>query len=116
MEQYRYIKRGDKIKGFGFLRVPRSILKETGLSLEAKMLYALMLDRTDWALREGHTDPLNRAYIKYPIGAISQDLGISPNTARKCLRELQDAGLLIKQIDVGYCNIYYVLALADIIH
>ena len=35
MEQYRYIKRGDKIKGFGFLRVPRSILKETGLSLEA---------------------------------------------------------------------------------
>ena len=48
MEQYRYIKRGDKIKGFGFLRVPRSILKETGLSLEAKMLYALMLDRTDW--------------------------------------------------------------------
>ena len=72
MEQYRYIKRGDKIKGFGFLRVPRSILKETGLSLEAKMLYALMLDRTDWALREGHTDPLNRATSSIPSGRLAR--------------------------------------------
>ena len=116
MEQYKYIKEGDKLMKFRFLRVPREIFGKTNLSLEAKILYAIMLDYTDLALKIGQVDQLKRAYITYSNESVCRDLGVSLNTARKRLRELQDAGLLIKQIDIGYCNIYYVLALADIIH
>lgn len=118
MEQYRYIKRGDKIKGFVFLRIPRSILQNDTLTIGAKVLYALMLDRTDWALRNGgdkYIDKLNRAHITYPYEAICKDLGVTKNTAKKYMQQLQDVGLVIKQVNIGYCHSYYVLAPSDII-
>ena len=116
MGQYKYVTIDDKLKGFPFLRLPREILGKTNLSLEAKILYAIMLDYTDLALKIGQVDQLKRAYITYSNGSVCRDLGVSLNTARKRLRELQDAGLLIKQVDIGGYNIYYILASTDIIH
>jgi len=116
VEQYEYIKEGDKLTKFRFLRVPREIFGKANLSLEAKVLYAIMLDYTDLALKIGQVDQLKRAYITYSNESVCRDLGVSLNTARKRLRELQDAGLLIKQVDIGGYNIYYILASTDIIH
>ena len=71
MGRYKYITINDKLKGFPFLRLPRVILQDEQLSLGAKILYALMLDRTDWALRQKRKrdiDELKRAHIVYPYG------------------------------------------------
>lgn len=119
MGRYKYITINDKLKGFPFLRLPRVILQDEQLSLGAKILYALMLDRTDWALRQKRKrdiDELKRAHIMYPYEEICKDLGITKNTAKKYLLQLQDAGLVIQQVNIGYCHNYYVLVSDDIIH
>jgi hypothetical protein len=119
MGRYKYITINDKLKGFPFLRLPRVILQDEQLSLGAKILYALMLDRTDWALRQKRKrdiDELKRAHIVYPYGEMCKDLGITKNTAKKYLAQLQDAGLVVQQVNIGYCHSYYVLVSDDIIH
>ena len=89
MGQYKYITIDDKLKGFSFLRLPRVILQDEELSLGAKILYALMLDRTDWVLRQKrkrNIDELKRAHIMYPYEEICKDLGITKKAAEEYIK------------------------------
>lgn len=95
MGQYKYITIDDKLKGFSFLRLPRVILQDEELSLGAKILYALMLDRTDWVLRQKrkrNIDELKRAHIMYPYEEICKDLGDNKKYCQKVFIAITGCG------------------------
>ena len=85
----------------GFSQIPRTVLKAKNLSMQAKTLYALLLD---YAWQKGSCFPgQNR---------LGKDLGVHRNTIQKYLLELRDFGL-IKWDRRGFkqTNIYYILSL-----
>lgn len=76
-----------------FLPLPRFLLP-LPLSLNAKLVYALLLERTTLSQQNGWVDDDGRVFIIYPIQRIAQDLGRSERTICTALRELDRAGLL----------------------
>ena len=85
----------------GFSQIPRTVLRAYNLSMQAKTLYALLLD---YAWQKGSCFPgQNR---------LGKDLGVHRNTIQKYLLELRDFGL-IKWDRRGFkqTNIYYILSL-----
>lgn len=60
----------------------------------AKLLYALLLDRTTLSQKNGWQDESGRTYIIFPVTAIADALDKSPSTIKEALNELDRAGLL----------------------
>lgn len=98
---YDYFYGPDDAEQYAFYRIPKSLI--TGrqfddISVEAKLLYGLMLDRLSLSLKNGWFDDLNRAYIIYTIEDIMSDLHCGNQKAVKLLNELEKrAGLIIKK-------------------
>ena len=103
---------GAQADQFSFVRIPRIMLmgKEfLVLSMAAKMLYGVLLDRMNLSMKNGWFDEENRVYIIYQISEIQDDLGISKKKAMELLSELEDFGLLQKKRRKrGLPNILYV--------
>ena len=103
---------GAQADQFSFVRIPRIML--TGkefqvLSMAAKMLYGVLLDRMSLSMKNGWFDEDNRVYIIYQISEIQDDLGFSKKKAMELLSELEDFGLLQKKRrGRGLPNILYV--------
>ena len=70
----------------------------SSLSIMAKMLYGLLLDRMGMASKNKWLDRENRVYVIYPIAEIQQDMCISRKKAMEILSELEEKGLVEKQI------------------
>mgnify|MGYP000384101854 CR=1 FL=1 len=86
---------------YSFIRIPKLLLTDksfASLSIMAKMLYGLLLDRMGMAIKNKWVDKENRVYVIYPIAEIQQDMGISRKKAMDMLSELEDKGLVEKQI------------------
>ena len=84
---YYYGAEGDQ---FSFIRIPKLMLfdpKFKDLSLGAKMLYGLLLDRMNNSIKHGWIDENNHVYIRYKIKDIQSALNLSENTATKYLME-----------------------------
>lgn len=64
------------------------------LSLQAKILYSLFLDRMALSRKNSWFDDDNRVYIIYPITEIQSDLGFSRKKAMEYLAELESFGLV----------------------
>ena len=82
-------------KPLSFYRLPRALIKNAEfrlLSANAKLLYALLLDRMSLSVRNGWLDDHGRVYIYYTIAEICGDLGCSRVTAGKLLAELDADG------------------------
>lgn len=95
----------DKTLKQGFSQIPRIVLKAQGLSLQAKTIYALLLD---YAWQKGSCFPGQTR--------LSKDLGVHRNTVQKYLTELKEFGLVKwKRRGVNKTNIYYLLPL-DFLH
>ena len=76
---------------FAFYRIPKAFFTEPALceiSLEAKLLYGLMLDRLALSARNGWVDEENRVFIYYTVDSIMEDLGCGKDKAVKILAEL----------------------------
>lgn len=61
---------GNQADQFSFVRIPKLMLKDkqfADLSLAAKMLYGLLLDRMGVSMKNGWLDEENRVYIIYQI-------------------------------------------------
>lgn len=91
---------GAQADQFSFIRIPRIML--TGkeyqvLSMAAKMLYGVLLDRMSLSMKNSWLDEQNRVYIIYQIREIQDDLGFSKKKAMELLAELEDFGLLQKK-------------------
>ena len=70
-----------------YLPYPRFLLK-MDLSQTAKLLYALLLDRSTLSQKNGWTDDESRVYIVYPIAEIAEILDKSRTTIQDTLNEL----------------------------
>ena len=76
-----------------YLPYPRFLLKME-LSHTAKLLYALLLDRSTLSQKNGWQDDEGRTYIVYPIAEIAEILDKGTMTVQNSLKELDIAGLL----------------------
>ncbi len=76
-----------------YLPYPRFLLKME-LSHTAKLLYALLLDRSTLSQRNGWQDVEGRIYVVYPVMEIADILDKGVTTIKAALNELDNAGLL----------------------
>ena len=79
-----------------FFRYPRFLLK-MDLSHTARLLHALLLDRAALSQKNGWQDSGGRTYIVYPIAEIAEILDKSTMTIQNALKELDAAGLLVRE-------------------
>ena len=76
-----------------YLPYPRFLLK-MDISQTAKLLYALLLDRTTLSQRDGWQDDQGWTFIVYPIAEIAEMLDKGQTAIKAALNELDAAGLL----------------------
>ena len=76
-----------------YLPYPRFLLK-MDISQTAKLLYALLLDRTTLSQRNGWQDDQGRTFIVYPVAEIAEMLDKGQTAIKAALNELDAAGLL----------------------
>ena len=97
---------GSQVESYSFIRFPRLLMtgeEFRGLSTDAKMLYALLLDRMGLSMRNGWLDEEGRVYIYYTLDEIQEDLNCGHDKAVKLLKELdtQNGIGLIERIKQG---------------
>lgn len=79
------------------------------LSLQAKLLYGLLLDRMAMSSKNRWIDNENRVYVVYPISEMQEDLNVSKKKAIEYLKELETVGLVKKKVKgFGLPNHLYV--------
>ena len=91
---------GNQADMFSFIRIPKIMLTEdsfSALSILAKVLYGVLLDRMTLSRKNGWFDEENRVFIIYQIDEIREDLGFSKKKAMDLLSELENFGLLEKR-------------------
>lgn len=79
-----------------FFRYPRFLLK-MDLSQTAKLLYSLLLDRSELSQKNGWQDNEGRTYIVYPVSEIAEMLDKGSTAIKSALNELDAAGLLVRE-------------------
>lgn len=97
MFDYFYGNEADK---FMFYRIPKLLFQLdefANLSLYAKLMYGLLLDRVGISTSNGWTDEEGRVYIIFTIEETSKMLGCSPKKAVLIFKELVDYGLVEKK-------------------
>lgn len=103
---------GTQADQFTFVRIPKVMLTDkvfADLSLAAKMLYGVLLDRMGLSMKNGWVDEENKVYIIYQIAEIQEDLGFSKKKAIEYLAELEKFGLVEKKRrGLGLPSILYV--------
>ena len=103
---------GSQADQFSFIRIPKVMLTEklfSPLSIQAKVLYGVLLDRMSLSRKNSWFDEENKVFIIYQIGEIQQDLGFTKRKAMDLLSELEEFGLLEKKRrGHGLPNILYV--------
>ena len=91
---YFYGKEADQ---FSFYKIPKLLFTEEyfkRISVEAKVLYGLMLDRMSLSMKNQWLDEEGRAYIYYSLEDIMDALGCSNKKAISIMKELDtDAGI-----------------------
>lgn len=76
---------GGQEETFSYYRIPRVLFtgqQFKGLSIGAKMLYGLLLDRMYLSSRNGWYDDQGRVYIYYPVEEIEETMGCGHNKPR----------------------------------
>lgn len=103
---------GTQADQYNFIKVPKLLVQDKAfaeLSVDAKMLYGLLLDRMNLSMKNCWLDEQNRVYIMYPIAEIMEDLNMSKPTAIKYMNELVKFGLVEKKRQgLSKSNIIYV--------
>lgn len=103
---------GSQADQFSFIRIPRTLLLDdtfSSLSLPAKVLYSVLLDRMGLSMKNKWFDKENKVYIIYQIAEIQADLGFSKKKSMDYLAELEKFGLIEKKKrGLGLPNLIYV--------
>ena len=91
---------GAQAEQFNFIRIPKAMIVDPmfeDLSVNAKLLYGVLLDRMNLSMKNRWFDSENRVYIIYQISEIMEDFNFSKKTAVRYLNELEDFGLVEKK-------------------
>ena len=98
---------------FAYYRIPKDLVinKEfSELSIPAKFLYALFLDRATLSFKNGFLDERGRVFIIYKVEALMDDSGLSNKSVAKFSNELEEYGLIKrKRLGLGQPNRIYVM-------
>ena len=91
----------ENISNFSFIQMPRKLFEHpeySTLSAEAKLLFALILDRLKVSAvnSDKYTDEKGNVYALYTFDEIKAKLGISNNKTSKIIKELVARGLIEK--------------------
>ena len=85
---------------FTFYRIPKALFTDPTfhqLSVEAKLLYGLMLDRIGLSVRSGWVDEFGRVYIYFTHADVQEQLQCGHNKAVRLLKELDQGMGLIRR-------------------
>ena len=110
---------GDESEQYRFYSVPKMFFdndKFKDLSAMSKLLYSFLLDRMSLSRKRNWIDDKNRAYIKYSLKAICNDMCVSRNSVIKYMKELQTFGLIMKFPKEGMEDIIYVMDFSKVKH
>ena len=83
---------GEQANLFSFYRLPKVLFtdrKFQKVSIEAKVLYGLLLDRMGLSIKNGWLDEDSRVYIIFTTEEIMEALYCADNKATKLLKELE---------------------------
>ena len=110
MLQYFY---GQQSEQFSFYRIPKLLVKDrkfAKISMEAKFLYGILLDRMNLSAKNGWFDEKGRVYIIFPINEIMEEFDCGKQKAARLLEELETKGDLIERVrqGLGKPNLIYV--------
>ena len=110
MYEYFY---GAQAEQFAFYRIPKVLFTDSEyveMSLEAKLLYGLMLDRMCLSQRMGWFDEHNRVYIIFTVEDAMEAMNCKNKKALRIFAELEDKFGLIerKRQGLGKPSITYV--------
>lgn len=103
---------GEEAEQFSFIRIPKVMLTEerfSPLSLSAKILYGLLLDRMSLSAKNGWLDEEKRVYIIFKIEEIQDILGFSKKKSIDYLNELEQFGLVEKKGVVLVFQVSFIL-------
>ena len=87
----------DQSDQFNFIRIPRVMITNdvfSKISLQAKVLYGILLDRMELSLHNHWLDSEGHAYIVYPVNEIQEDMNLSKRKIMEYLSELENIGLV----------------------
>ena len=82
---------GSEAEQYSFYRIPKVLLTDQryrGVSMEAKVLYGLMLDRMGLSVRSGWLDSEGRVYIYFTLEDALEALGCGKDKAVRLFKEL----------------------------
>lgn len=111
---------GNEAEQYSFYRIPKVLFTDKrfkSITVEAKVLYGLLLDRMGLSLKNNWLDAEGRVYIIFTIADVMETLGCAEQKANKLLNELDSLkGIgLIERIrrGLGKPNIIYVKNFTD---
>lgn len=88
---------GNEADQYSFYRVPKTLLTDSrykGVSIEAKVLYGLLLDRMSLSVKNGWMDADGRVYIYFTLEDAMQMMDCGHNKAVKLFGDLERSGLI----------------------
>ena len=92
MEKYNFkFYYGNESEQFNFYRIPKVLFTDerfAKISVEAKVLYGLMLDRMCLSVKNGWIDEENRVYIYFKLEEVTECLNIGKDKCLKLFSEL----------------------------
>lgn len=91
---------GAQADQYNFIKIPKELVVGEGfssLSVQAKILYGMLLDRMEMSYKNKWLDEENRVYIVYSLDDIQSDMNVSKHKAIDCLSELEDVGLIVRR-------------------
>lgn len=104
---------GQQADQFSFYRIPKVLFTDEAfdsISIEAKLLYGILLDRMNLSAKNGWLDKEGRVYIIFTIDEVKESLRCSNKKAAKTLDELENTAGLIERHrrGLGKPNLLYV--------
>ena len=90
----------EEAESYSFYRIPKLLFTEDifkELSVEAKILYGLIMDRISLSREHGWVDGEGRVYVYYTIENAKEALNCCNATACKLIKELESFGLIEKK-------------------
>lgn len=92
----KYLYMNEQERQMQYYQFPKFLL-ELQLSQNARIIYMLLYDRARISQKNNWTDEDGRVYAIFPIEELSQKTGKCKSSVKKALKELDDAGLLIRK-------------------